>query len=205
MPVVLLIRHGENDYMKNERLAGRSPGVHLNEVGQSQAEKVAEYLKNLPIKAIYSSPLERTWETAEPLAKALQLEIIPRQDLLEVDYGEWQGNTFEWLSQQSDWETLHKTPSLVRFPGGETLSEAQSRVCHEIITLCGLHHEKEIFACFTHADMVRLAVVHHLGMPLDYYTRLYIGPASITVLEMNEGNARLISMNHEFTFPPQMP
>jgi probable phosphomutase (TIGR03848 family) len=204
MPVVLLIRHGENNYMKNNRLAGRSPGVHLNEIGQSQAEKVAECLKNLPIKAIYSSPLDRTWETAEPLAKALQLEIVPRQDLLEVDYGEWQGNTFEWLSQQDEWKTLHITPSAVRFPGGETLSEAQSRVCHEITTLCGLYHDKEIFACFTHADLVRLAVVHHLGMPLDYYNRLYIGPASITILEVNEGNGRLISMNYEFTFPPQM-
>jgi probable phosphomutase (TIGR03848 family) len=204
MPVVLLIRHGENDCMKNKCLAGRTPGVHLNETGQIQAEKVADCLKHLPIKAIYSSPLERTWETAGPLAKALNLEIIPRQDLSEVDYGEWQGKTFDWLSQQSDWKTLHATPSLVRFPGGETLSEAQLRVCNELTTLFGWHSEKDIFACFTHADLVRLAVVHHLGMPLDNYNRLNIGPASITTLEMNEGSVRLISMNYEFTFPQQM-
>lgn len=205
MPVVLLVRHGENDYMLNKILAGRTPGVHLNDVGRSQAESVADHLKRLPIKAIYSSPLERAWETATPLAKALNMEVIPRPDLQEVDYGDWQGHPFEWLSKQSDWKVLHTTPTLVRFPGGETIAEAKSRVCQEIFTLCSKHDAKDMFVCFTHADLVRMVVVHYLGMPLDHYNRLYIGPASVTALEVNEGIARLISMNYEFTFLPQMP
>ncbi len=205
MPVVLLIRHGENDYMTNKRLAGRSPGVHLNETGQLQAEKIAENLKHLPIKAVYSSPLERARETAVPLAKALNLDVILRQDLLEVDYGAWQGNTYEWLSQQSEWKVLHTTPSIVRFPGGESFPEAQSRICREISTLCSSHDAKEMFACFTHADLIRLVIAQYLEMPLDRYQRLYIGPASITAMEIIEGSIRLISMNHEFTFPQQMP
>lgn len=204
MPIVLLVRHGENDYMVNQRLAGRTPGVHLNQTGQLQAEKVAENLKHLPIKAIYSSPLERTWETATPLAKALNLDVIPRQNLLEVDYGTWQGNTFEWLTQQSDWKVLNTTPSLLRFPQGESFSEVQSRMCSEISTLCSLCDATEMFACFTHGDLIRLAVAYYLGMPLDRYRRLYIGPASITAFEINEENIRLISINHEFTFPQQM-
>ncbi|MBN1536353.1 MAG: histidine phosphatase family protein [Anaerolineales bacterium] len=205
MPVVLLVRHGENDYMVKKILAGRTPGVHLNDVGRSQAESVAEHLKNLPIKAIYSSPLERAWETAEPLARALNSEIVPRPDLLEVDYGEWQGQTYEWLQKQSEWDILHTTPALVRFPGGETLTEAKERVSDEISALCAMHAEKEMFVCFTHADLVRMVVVHYLDMQLELYNRLYIGPASVTVLEINEKSACLISMNYEFTFPPQMP
>lgn len=205
MPVVLLVRHGENDYMVKKILAGRTPGVHLNDVGRSQAESVAEHLKHLPIKAIYSSPLERTWETAEPLARALNSEIVPRPDLLEVDYGTWQGQTYEWLSKQSEWGILHTTPTLVRFPGGETLTEAKARVSDEISTLCAMHAAKDMFVCFTHADLVRMVVVHYLGMPLDHYNRLYIGPASVTALEINEESTRLISMNYEFTFQPQMP
>lgn len=170
-----------------------------------QAEQIAEHLKHLPIKAVYSSPLDRTWETAVPLARALKLEVILRQDLLEVDYGEYQGNTFEWLSQQADWKMLRNTPSLVRFPGGETFLEAQSRACREITTLCSYHAAGEMIACFTHADLIRLVVAHYLEMPLDRYQRLYIGPASISTLEVNEDHVRLISINHEFTFPHQMP
>jgi len=205
MPIVLMVRHGENDFMVKQLLAGRLPEVHLNQAGQLQAEKIAELLQHLPIKAIYASPLERTRETAEPLAKALNLQVIPRPDLLEVDYGEWQGHAFDWLSQQTEWKVLHKTPTQVRFPGGETLVEAKDRVSREISSLCGMHDSKDMFACFTHADLVRMVVVHYLEMPLDYYNRLYIGPASITALEVNEESARLISMNYEFSFPSQMP
>ncbi|NMC12388.1 MAG: phosphoglycerate mutase [Chloroflexi bacterium] len=205
MPVVFLIRHGENDYMNNKILAGRIPGVHLNETGQRQAEQVAGNLKKLPIKAIYSSPLERTWETAVPLAEALNLNIISRQNLLEVDYGEWQGRSYEWLCEQTEWKVLHSTPSLVRFPGGETFFEAQSRICSEIAALCKMHDENDSIACFTHADCIRLALAQYLEMSIDNYQRLFIGPASITTLLIHESNIQLVSMNHGFTFPPQMP
>ena len=88
MPIVFLVRHGENDFMKNKVLAGRIPGIHLNETGKKQAEQVAKQLKKFPITGIYSSPLERAYETAAPLANAMNLEVIKRDELLEVDYGE---------------------------------------------------------------------------------------------------------------------
>ena len=73
MPLLLLIRHGENDYTRTGKLAGRMPGIGLNERGRKQAEELAKALANAPLEALYSSPLEREMQTAEPIGKALGL------------------------------------------------------------------------------------------------------------------------------------
>src|SRR5262245_8781212 len=88
---LLLIRHGENDWVGKNRLAGRTNGVHLNDKGREQSSQLADLLKNQPISAIYSSPLERCLQTAEAIAGALSLPVYHEAGLLEVDYGEWQG------------------------------------------------------------------------------------------------------------------
>src|SRR5574339_1193622 len=97
MPLLLLIRHGENDYVKTSKLAGRLPGVHLNEFGQKQAQALGEALKDVPIRAIYSSPLERAMETATPIAKAIGLTIQKEKGLLETNVGDWQGKSLKRL------------------------------------------------------------------------------------------------------------
>ena len=100
MPILLLVRHAENNYLKLNRLPGRLPDVHLNRRGKAQARLLAERLKAAPIKAVYSSPLERAMETALPLAKALGLEVISRPGLIETDVGEWQGESIKKLGKQ---------------------------------------------------------------------------------------------------------
>jgi probable phosphoglycerate mutase len=102
-----------------------APGVHLNERGHQQAQALAEQLSQAPIKAIYSSPLERAMETAEPLAMALGLEIIPRPGLIETDIGEWAGERVKGLSRLKIWRTVQRQPSIFRFPGGESFSDGQ--------------------------------------------------------------------------------
>src|SRR3989304_7709535 len=119
MPLFLLIRHGETDYVKKGRLSGRQPGIHLNKKGKAQAEALVEKLTGAPVKAIYSSPLERTLETAGPVAKALGLEVIPRPGLIDTDIGEWTDRTLSSLKRQKIWRTVQQAPTLVRFPGGE--------------------------------------------------------------------------------------
>jgi probable phosphoglycerate mutase len=97
MPLLLLIRHGENDFTKKHKLAGYTPNVHLNERGQSQAQVLGDALKEVPIKAIYSSPLERAMETAQPIATARGLELQTEAGLLETNVGKWQGKTILFL------------------------------------------------------------------------------------------------------------
>jgi probable phosphoglycerate mutase len=197
MPLVLLIRHGENEYVKKGRLAGRLPGVHLNDKGRAQAEALAGALSKIPLKAVYSSPLERTMETASPLAEVHKLKVIPREGLLEVDYGSWQDKTLKQLSRRKLWKTVQAQPSHARFPEGETFAQAQLRIVSEINTLCAQHKPKDIIACVGHSDMLKLAVAYYLGLPLDLFQRLTVQPASVSTLHIHpEGGARLINLNH---------
>jgi len=199
MPVLLLIRHGENEYVKKGRLAGRLPGVHLNDTGRSQAQSLADRLAKAPIKAIYSSPLERALETAEPLAKTLNLETIPRPGFLETDYGEWQGQTLKSLRRLKLWRTVQHAPSLARFPGGESFAECQGRVCREIEWICSQHDSKDLIACVFHADPIKLAIAFYIGLPLDHFQRLSSAPASITTLLIGEAGSQLVNLNVDFS------
>jgi probable phosphoglycerate mutase len=216
MPVVLLVRHGENEYVKKGRLAGRLPGVHLNDNGRAQAQSVADRLvemsammkpakKNkrhseVQIKAVYSSPLERTMETAAPIASALGVDVIPREGLIEVDFGKWQDKKIKGLSRLKLWKIVQGAPSRMRFPKGESFADAQYRVCRELDSLAKKHEDKDIFVCVSHSDVIKLAVAYYIGLPLDMFQRLHIAPASITTLLLGEGYSRLLSLNYEISF-----
>jgi probable phosphoglycerate mutase len=203
MPFFMFIRHGENDFVKKKRLAGRLPGVHLNETGRQQAQTVAHTLasrlEETSIKSIFSSPLERAMETAEPIAEALDVSIIERPGLIETDYGDWQGKTLKDLARRKLWKVVQKNPSLMRFPGGESFAETQTRICSEIESLRTRHRENDIIVCVSHSDPIKLAVAYYLGLPLDLFQRLTVTPASITTLLINESGSRLLNINIDFS------
>lgn len=204
MAIILLVRHGENDLV-SRRMAGRLPGVHLNEKGRSQAAELAQRLAGLPIKAIYSSPLERAWQTATPLAERLGLGVERLSWLQEVDYGEWQGRTFGQLRRRKLWQTVHQAPAEVRFPGGESLAEAQARIVDGLTDLAAANPPEALLACFTHGDMIRLAVVHYLNMGLNDIQRLSIHTASISALSLDHGRAQLLCYNQVLSIEAQLP
>jgi probable phosphoglycerate mutase len=194
MPAVLLIRHGETDYV-GKRLAGRLPGIHLNETGRRQAEAVAQQLKVAPIQAVYSSPLERTLETAQALAAALDLPVQTDEALLEVNFGAWQGKTVKQMHRMKLWKMVQEKPSQVRFPQGESFSEAQARLVAFLDGLREKHTEKDLVACFSHSDAIKLAIAHYLGMPLDTFQRLHVDTASISLLFLGQGRPGLLTLN----------
>lgn len=199
MPIFLLIRHGENDYVKKHRLAGRIPGVHLNANGQKQAQALAEKLGSAPIRAIYSSPLERAVETATPLAQALGLEVQLRPGLLEVDYGEWQDQRLNGLRRNKLWKVVQGAPSRMRFPGGETVAEAQQRICQDLEAIARQHQPKDLVVCVSHSDPIKLAVAYFIGLPLDLFQRLNVAPASLTTLHLGEAGSQLLNLNYEIS------
>lgn len=200
MPVVLLIRHGENDYVKQGRLPGRKPGIHLNEKGHAQAQALAEKLKEAPIKAVYSSPLERAVETARPIAAAVGLEVIPRAGLIETEVGDWQDKKLKGLARLKAWRRVMITPSRFQFPGGEGFADAQERIRREIESLCAMHDPKDLIVCVSHADPIKLAVAFYLGLPIDLFQRLSISPASISALMIGEYGSRLLTLNYDLSF-----
>lgn len=194
MTQVLLIRHAVNDVMKQKRLAGWLPDVHLNEEGRHQAEALAERLAAIPISAIYASPLERTRETAEPLARRLGLEVQLREALGEVRYGEWTGKSLEELAKLEAWRVVQLYPSGMRFPGGEALREMQARVVGELEALAAAH-PRQIVAVFSHADVIKAALAHYLGLHLDLFQRIVIDPASVSVLALSAFGPRVLRVN----------
>ena len=195
MPIFLLIRHGETDYNKKMKIAGRMPDVHLNKRGRQQAETLADKLARIPIKAIYASPLERTVETATPLAQALKLEVIPLPGLLETECGEWQDQSIKKLRRLKVWQNLQQSPSLFRFPNGESVLECQHRMVQVLEALRQSHEPQDVVACFSHSDPIKMLVAYYLGMPLDNFQRLSISTASITVLHISESGSHLMMLN----------
>jgi probable phosphomutase (TIGR03848 family) len=207
MTTLLLIRHGENN-MVGKRLAGRLPEVHLNDNGRRQADEVARVLCKAPIKAIYSSPLERAVETAQPLAQALGLTVLPAPGIIELAYGDWTGKTLKQLSRLKLWKVVQNKPSEMRFPNGESFIEVQTRAVAEIERIAAAHDEKDMIACFSHGDIIRLLIAHFLAVPLDEFQRLGADPASISIVHLpQKGRPHVSHVNQvlSFEFKEQKP
>jgi len=207
MPLLLLLRHGENEYVKEGKLAGRLAGVHLNETGRAQAARLAEIFKEAPITAVYSSPLDRTLETAQPIAAALGQAVIPCEGLLELDFGDWQNQEIKTLKEDELWQIVQRAPSHMRFPRGESFAEAQLRAVNQIERLCAGHEPEAVLLCVAHSDLIKLVVAYYLGLPLDLFQRLMVSPASVTTLHIGPQGAFLINLNHaavlEIPQPPK--
>ena len=194
MTILLLIRHGENDYTKTGRLAGWTPGVSLNDTGQQQARALAERLKDAPLKALYSSPLERAQETAAPLAAVKKLPVRIVEGVGEVRYGEWQGRSLKRVARTKLWRTVQSLPSAMQFPQGETFRAVQSRAVEAVEQLV-LAHPKDMIAVFSHGDVIKLLVAHYLGLPLDLFQRIMISTASVSVVRLGQGQPVLVKLN----------
>jgi broad specificity phosphatase PhoE len=200
MTLLLLIRHAENDFSKRGRLAGRLPGVHLNERGRQQADELGKALRGAPIKALYSSPLDRAIETAKPIARELQLRIHREAGLSESDVGEWQGRSIRRLALTKAWRVFQQAPSRARHPGGESMLETQTRVVSALEEICSRHKARELVACVLHSDPIKLAVAHFIGLPLDHIQRLTCDTGSTTLLAVGSGGARLLWLNRQPPF-----
>ncbi|HEX2994439.1 MAG TPA: histidine phosphatase family protein [Anaerolineales bacterium] len=201
MPLFLLIRHGENDFVKTGKLPGTRPGIHLNERGQKQAAALGEGLKDVPIKAIYSSPLERAMETAAPIAQARKLQIIPEPDLKDTDVGSWQGKSLKVLRLTKAWNIVQHAPSRFRFPDGESFVESQARYVSVLERILKMHNKpRDIIAVVFHAGPIKLVVSHFLGLPLDHFQRLSCDTASLTALYVSESGANLLKLNQRPPF-----
>lgn len=205
MTLLLLLRHGENDYVKTGKMAGRIPGVHLNERGQKQAQALGESLRSIPLKAVYASPLERAMETAAPIAESHKLTIIQEPDLMDTHVGKWQGRSWKVLRLMKAWKIVQEAPSRFRFPEGESFPETQLRIVNVLERIVRKHNKpKDVVAVVFHADPIKLAVAHFLGMPLDQFQRLGCDTGSLTALHVNEMGAHLMKLNQRppFDFLP---
>ena len=207
MTTILLVRHGENDWVKKHRLAGWIEGIHLNENGRQQAAAAAERLAGLPIKAIYSSPVLRCRETADFIAQSQNLPINLLDAIGEVRYGKWEGKKIKRLAKKKEWFTVQFFPSRMQFPGGDTLRGVQTRGVDALETLAQSHDDKDMIVVVSHADLIKLVLAHYLGVHIDLFQRIVVSPASISMLHLLEnGVVRVGRINDDGPLkPPPQP
>jgi probable phosphomutase (TIGR03848 family) len=199
--IILLVRHAMNDWVKAGRLAGHTPEVHLNERGEQQAHLLAERLANYPIRAIYAGPLERAQETAAALANRLYLPIETSVPIGEVDFGEWTGAKLDELAKLPEWQLVQGRPSAMRFPAGESIWEMQQRVVGEIERLAAAHAH-EMIVLVSHADIIKAALAHYLGLHLDQFQRVMVSPASLSTLAFGPMGGTVVTLNDTAHLPP---
>ncbi len=197
--VILLVRHGRTP-TTGTVLPGRAPGLHLSDEGLAQAEAaaarigaLAESGRQAPV-AIYASPLERTTETARPIARRLGLRVRSDRGLLECDFGEWTGSELKALAKMPAWAQVQRSPSGFRFPGGESFLEMQARMASAVARLVGLHPGETVVAV-SHADPIKAAVAAAAGTPLDLFQRLVVSPCSVSALAYTEAGPHVLAVN----------
>lgn len=194
MTTFFLIRHASCNGL-GQTLWGRTPGICLNEKGQLQAQRLADRFKNVTLNAIYSSPLDRALQTAEPIARAVKLEVRKSEAANEINFGDWTGQTFESLSSDRRWRHFNNYRSMTMIPGGESFLEVQNRIVKELETLAEQHGKARI-AIVSHADVIRAAVAYFAATPIDLIDRFEILPCSVSVVAVNDDNATLLTINN---------
>jgi broad specificity phosphatase PhoE len=194
-----LLRHGEPAVFG--RINGRLPGVGLSARGREEIAWVAARLADEKMEALYSSPMQRTRETAEIVAERLDLPIGYREDVIELDFGEWTGLTFDQVRTDRRWEPWQKHRSIAAVPGGESMRQVQHRVIAALFELRRTHPDGAV-TIVSHGDVIRAALLFALGMPLDLYSRIEVALASISTIRIDDFGIRVSTLNERPRLPP---
>ncbi|MFE6227435.1 MULTISPECIES: histidine phosphatase family protein [unclassified Streptomyces] len=187
MATLILVRHGRSTANTSGLLAGRTPGVALDERGVAQAAALPARLAGVPLAAAVSSPLQRCRETLRPLLDArpdLPLHIEDR--INECDYGDWSGRKLSELNDEPLMEVVQAHASAAAFPGGESMRAMQQRAVEAVrdwnARIDADHGEDAVYAMCSHGDIIKSLVADALGLHLDLFQRIHVDPCSLTVI-----------------------
>ncbi|WP_392508451.1 MSMEG_4193 family putative phosphomutase [Naumannella halotolerans] len=199
MTTVLLVRHGRSTANTARVLAGRSPGVHLDDHGRAQAEALGEALIGIDLAAAVSSPMERCRETTELLLRGRDVELSIDEDLTECDYGQWTNRLLSELSGQPLWKRVQSAPSSVTFPEGEAMQAMAARGVQALRRhdrrIAAAHGDHAIWLAVSHGDVIKAILADALGMHLDHFQRISVAPAALSILAINDGSLRVLTLN----------
>jgi probable phosphomutase (TIGR03848 family) len=204
MATVILVRHGRTTANATGVLAGRLPGVKLDETGHGQATRAAQRLGGVPLAAIVSSPLERCRQTARAIlgAQVAPLTITHDRGITECDYGEWQGRALRELAREKLWATVQSQPSAAQFPGGESMGGMQARAVSAVrrhdVAVEAEHGPGAVWVAVSHGDVIKSILADALGMHLDLFQRISVDPASVSIIRYTPSRPYVLATNtHE--------
>ena len=194
MALLFLVRHGLTA-QTGQRLYGRTPGIDLDARGRTQAEELVARFEDVRLTAIYSSPLERCAQTVAPLAQARRLAVRTDESLIEMDAGDWTGRTLAQVRRTAAWRTVQRSPSDFTFPGGgEAFPHAQARAVAGIDRIARRHRRGSVVVA-THGDIVRIALAHYAGAPLNEFQRIVIDTAGVSVVLLGGDRPHIVLVN----------
>lgn len=197
MPTLLLIRHARSTANAGGVLAGRTPGVILDEQGQAQADALAHRLAAVPLTAVVSSPLERCLETAQRALSGSSITPVIDERLTECGYGDWTGRELKTLAEEPLWGVVQHHPSAAAFPGdgGESLREMQTRAVAAVRDWNQRLGDRAVYAMFSHGDVIKSVLADALGLHLDQFQRIVVSPASVSVITYTPARPFVHRMN----------
>lgn len=199
MGTVILLRHARSEANGSGVLAGRMPGVGLDERGREQAPDLVRRLAGIPLAGMVRSPMRRCGLTLEPLAAERQLDPIVEPDLSEVDYGDWTGGKLSELTQDPLWRVVQAHPSAAVFPGGEGLADVQARAVAAVRrhdrAITEEHGDGAVWLLCSHGDVIKALLADALGVHLDGFQRIVVDPASVSVVRYTELRPFVLRVN----------
>jgi probable phosphomutase (TIGR03848 family) len=201
MATVILVRHGRTTANATGLLAGRTPGVGLDETGRSQAAVTGDRLAAVPVVGVVSSPLERCRQTAQFILdrQTGTVQSTLDDDLTECDYGQWQGRTLADLAKEDLWSVVQSQPSAVTFPGGESMAAMQARSVAAIRRLDAAfeaeHGPGAVWVAVSHGDIIKSILADALGTHLDLFQRIMVGPASVSIVRYGTSRPTVFATN----------
>ena len=198
VPTIVLVRHGRTSANERGILAGRSPGVTLDKVGQEQATTLATRLSTVPFATIVTSPLERTRETAEYIhaqQEQTASDVVVDERFIECDYGKWTGQSLATLAKKPLWKQVQSHPSTVTFPDGESLMAMSMRAVSAIRDWTQRSRDADVLAVVSHGDVIKAVLADALGMHLDAFQRLSVDPCSVSIVRYTKVRPFVVRIN----------
>ena len=204
MATVVLLRHGRTTANATGLLAGRTPGVRLDEHGAGQAERAGARLAGVPLVRVVTSPLERCRQTAKHVlaAQASAPRLLTEKGISECDYGDWQGRMLKDLAKEPLWKVVQTQPSAAAFPGGESMATMQARAVEAVrrhdAAVEAEHGPHAVWVAVSHGDIIKSVLADALGMHLDLFQRINVDPASLSIIRYTEHRPYVLASNtHE--------
>ncbi|MFT4288710.1 histidine phosphatase family protein [Nocardioides sp.] len=201
MATVVLVRHGRTTANASGTLAGRTPGVRLDDTGLGQAARTGERLAAVPLAAVVTSPLERCRQTAREIItrQPVELKAHAERALTECDYGEWQGRSLRELAKEPLWKVVQQQPSAAAFPGGESMAAMQARSVAAVRRLDAAmeaqHGPDVVWVAVSHGDIIKSVLADALGMHLDLFQRISVDPASVSIIRYTATRPHVLATN----------
>ena len=199
MTTLILLRHGRSSANAAGVLAGRTPGVELDETGRAQAARVVDRLAGVPLSAVVSSPALRCEQTVAPLLADRGLTVVTEPGLAEVDYGSWTGRELKTLAKEPMWKTVQTHPSAAVFPDGESMADMSARAVGTIrrwdAKVEAEHGPDAVWMAVSHGDVIKAILADALGIHLDAFQRIVVDPASLSVVRYTPLRPFVVTMN----------